>query len=115
MKYEKYRLLSPEQKEEWQFRFKERYDSLVFGVRGVAHSGIIFILLIIHFMLVTVFIAEHPDLAAHKSAIANILSTTLHVATLWGILIFAEIFLGIASSVFLRHKERKWLQQIGKG
>lgn len=115
MKYEKYRLLSPEQKEEWQFRFKDKFETLIFGARGVAHTGILFMLVITHFLFVVLLIAEHPDLAAHKSTIASILSTTMHVATLWGIIIFAEIFLGIGSSVFLRHKERKWLKQIGKG
>ena len=113
MKYEEYRKLAPQQKEEWQFRFKDKFETLIFGARGVAHTGILFMLIITNFLFLIVLIAENPDLAAYKSEIANILSTTMHAATLWGIIIFAEIFLGIASSVFLRRKERKWLKTQG--
>lgn len=113
MKYELYRMLSPEQKEEWQFKFKKTDDLAYWLAPSLVPQGVLMLTIMTLFISVAFILLAHPDIAPFERSVAEMIAFTMKVAYFWVLIIIADICIGIGVRFVTKHKERKWLKTQG--
>ena len=115
MKYEKYKQLTPEQKEEWSFKYKIEFPRITYTFIYVV---VIFLLLAVTMSISLVVLKEYIVLEGSTGEptidVFNFMGNMLKMGNFLLGVWFISVLLDLGNYFFVKYKERKWLKKILK-
>lgn len=111
MKYEIYKTLTQEQKEEWQFRFKDMSNPSYIPVLTIVFM--IFSFMAVSILLMTTYVVKEKYDNEHFTALVyQVVDVGLRLFLVTTIILIFELFGYYVKIFYYQWRERKWLKQI---